>query len=470
MLDYFTSKKLEKKGKQVEAKVRTPIINDEDEYFLRRMISEEGTPPPLPNRPHSLNLAGDATDNQSQLVIHNDAVAEFQKSKEKKEKAKKTNRLFGLYSSITKTGKKPATSTTEKPLTPKEAAPETDKITDILDNLSLTISNDRVFSVSRESQVALSKFKTILKDIVNGVPTAYDDLIDLFNDSDGTLAESYDNMPAILQTLVKQVPAKFMPELAAVINEAQEHSGLGSAGDVSAATAAGGIGGAVKSFVTIKTMKDLVTKPGAMASMLKYIVNALKLRVPLPAFMGVNVLLGVGLFVLLIMLWYCHKRGRDKRLEKENILMVHSNGRIVDLPDDLILEGPIPSRGQSSRRSNRSHPQRSERPEPSRTQTERESDKRRAARREVHERKKREHEERSDQSDSDRRHGGSSDCAARRERRERRDRDDRNRNDDHLAPTSPKTHRHTDNRGSRRSFRSGDYDKDVRDRRSNERR
>jgi hypothetical protein len=41
-------------------------------------------------------------------------------------------------------------------------------------------------------------------------------------------------------------------------------------------------------------LKDLVTKPGAVVSLLKAIMNALKLR--WPAFMGTNVLLSLALF------------------------------------------------------------------------------------------------------------------------------------------------------------------------------
>jgi len=145
-----------------------------------------------------------------------------------------------------------------------------------------------------------AKFTVVLKDLVNGVPTAYDDLVDLLNDSDGTLAKSYDSLPSFLQKLVTQLPSKLTttlaPELLAVATEAQAFSGAGgvAGAEFGAAAAAGGIGGAAKSFLKISTLKDLVTKPGAVVSMLKYIMNALKLR--WPAFMGTNVLLSLGLF------------------------------------------------------------------------------------------------------------------------------------------------------------------------------
>ena len=129
----------------------------------------------------------------------------------------------------------------------------------------------------------------ILKDLVNGVPTAYDDLVHLLDDSQGTLAKSYDHLPSFLQKLITQLPTKLTgslaPELLAVATEAQ---GLGTA------TAGASFGAAAKSFLKPTSLKDLVTKPGAVVGLLKTIMNALKLR--WPAFMGTNVLLSLGLF------------------------------------------------------------------------------------------------------------------------------------------------------------------------------
>jgi len=109
MLEYFTYKKIKKNqdAKKTETKVQSPILNAEDEHFLSRIISEEGTPPALPTRPHGLGpVSGDATANQSQLVVHDDAIAEFQsksnKGKGKAEEEKKGNRLSGLVRNLTK--------------------------------------------------------------------------------------------------------------------------------------------------------------------------------------------------------------------------------------------------------------------------------------------------------------------------------------------------------------------------------
>ena len=109
MLEYFTYKKVKKHQaeKKAETKVQSPILNEEDEHFLSRIISEEGPRPALPTRPHGLGpVAGDDTANRSQLVVHDDAVAEFQskndKGKGKAGEEKKGNRLSGLVRSITK--------------------------------------------------------------------------------------------------------------------------------------------------------------------------------------------------------------------------------------------------------------------------------------------------------------------------------------------------------------------------------
>jgi hypothetical protein len=176
---------------------------------------------------------------------------------------------------------------------PSEASKEEDDINRVLDDLNLAAVNNRAFSISKESQELVQKFTVILKDLVNGVPTAYDDLVTLLNDSQGTLARQYDHLPGFLQKLITQLPNKLTgnlaPELLAVATEAQALN-LGAA----AASTGGGLAGAAKAFFKPNSLKDLVTKPGAVVSLLKAIMNALKLR--WPAFMGTNVLLSLGLF------------------------------------------------------------------------------------------------------------------------------------------------------------------------------
>jgi hypothetical protein len=175
-------------------------------------------------------------------------------------------------------------------VSPSEAIREENDINRVLDDLDLAAVNNRAFSISKESQEIVQKFTVILKDIVNGVPTAYDDLVHLLDDSNGTLSKSYEQLPRFLKKLIKQLPnrmTKYLgPELLAVATEAQAFRTGSSKG--------GGLSGAAKNIFKMGSLKDLVAKPGAVVSLLKTIMNALKLR--WPAFMGTNVLLSLALF------------------------------------------------------------------------------------------------------------------------------------------------------------------------------
>lgn len=147
--------------------------------------------------------------------------------------------------------------------------------------------------MSQESQKLVQEFTVILKDLVNGVPTAYDDLTHLLDGQNKTIEKSYDSLPSFLQKLITQLPTKLTstlaPELLAVATEAQALSGADAA-----AFGAGGAAGLASAAKSMFNLKNMVTKPGAVVSMLKAIMNALKLR--WPAFMGTNVLLSLGLF------------------------------------------------------------------------------------------------------------------------------------------------------------------------------
>ena len=58
--------------------------------------------------------------------------------------------------------------------------------------------------------------------------------------------------------------------------------------------------------------------------------------------------------MLLFVFWYCHKRGREVRLERERNEKgepVDSNGRVIELDDDPMLGAPGPSRSQAHSRT-----------------------------------------------------------------------------------------------------------------------
>jgi len=382
MLEYFAYKKFKKnktdkedkgKGKVTEEPApaasastaasasplpATPILDDEDKNFLERLTEtfswndddddDEGPKPALPPRVKTPDLTWDSDSESFRHETADTASPENAtavKDKEPEAKAKKTNRL----SQLLRRNKKPTDTNLDlvpaKPSSLTVPVPEADREKDdlsrVLDDLNLAARNNKVFSLSEESTELMKKFTQILKDLVNGVPTAVDDLTALLEDPDGMLAKNYEKLPSSLKKLVTQLPEKLSttlaPELLAVAAEAQ---GL-SKHD---AEAKGGIKGAAKRLLIPKNLKDLVTKPGAIVSMLKGIMNALKLR--WPAFMGTNVIWSLALFLLLFVLWYCHKRGREVRLEREKTELagvVDGSDRIEELPDDPTLPAPAPA-------------------------------------------------------------------------------------------------------------------------------
>ncbi len=136
-----------------------------------------------------------------------------------------------------------------------------------------------------------NRFTLVLKDLMNGVPTAYGDLESLLTNSEDQIQRSYTHLPPWLQKLIEQLPSKMTksigPEMLAAA--AEKHG-------VNAKYANMAAKGAEKAGLKVRvpSLKDLVTKPGAVAGMLKAIMNFLKLR--FPAFLGMNVLYSLALF------------------------------------------------------------------------------------------------------------------------------------------------------------------------------
>ncbi|KAI5837440.1 hypothetical protein DFP73DRAFT_568096 [Morchella snyderi] len=200
-------------------------------------------------------------------------------------------------------GKEPETFKVENPITEGGLVREEDELTAALESLNLAAENGRVFSMSTETKILLDKFILILKDISNGVPTAYQDLINLFDNSSKTFEDTFSTLPAFLQKIIKTLPkkmqAKMVPELLRTA----------AAASPAAAAEAEALGG-------MFTLKELITKPGLLMGMLKSVMNFLKLRFP-AALGGTSLAMSMALFVVLFVLWYCYKRGREVRLEAE---------------------------------------------------------------------------------------------------------------------------------------------------------
>ncbi|TQB70189.1 hypothetical protein MPDQ_000792 [Monascus purpureus] len=198
-------------------------------------------------------------------------------------------------------------------------------MTEVLDRLNLAAVNNRAFSISNETQELLWKFKLVLKDLVNGVPTAYKDLEILLRNSDKQLQQTYSKLPGFLRKLIEKLPEKWMQGLAPeAVAAASELAGSSSGNDQATATAQG-------TKLKLPSLRELVEKPAAITAMLRSIKAFLKAR--FPAAMGMNVLWSLALFTLLFVLWYCYKRGREERLQTEtNRLVPQEESRATNEP------------------------------------------------------------------------------------------------------------------------------------------
>lgn len=159
----------------------------------------------------------------------------------------------------------------------------------LLDNLSLSNINNRVFSFSAESQKYYDRFTQVLKDTLNGAPTAYEDMDKLMKEAGPTLEKHFESMPPFVQTLVKSLPAKLGatlgPELMAAASEKpgndlkarMESTNKPSTGAASAET---GEKDGQKKKQRIPGLKRLTSSNGVVASILRNIVNFLQVRFP----------------------------------------------------------------------------------------------------------------------------------------------------------------------------------------------
>lgn len=236
--------------------------------------------------------------------------------------------------------------------TPESREQDEREVSVLLDRLNLSAINNRVFSFSDQSQKLYAEFTLILKDIVNGAPTAWEDLETLLKENEKHLEQTFKNMPPFVQTLVKSLPSKFAtsmgPELMAM---AGDKPGNDLKKQMEAASASSSSIGAQNINVDLKkkqkrkvpNMKDLAKQKGTVTTMLTNIVNFLKLR--FPAFVtGTNVVMSLAVFskfypilphytvlslltispVLLFVFWYCRKRGKETRLLRESESAKHS--------------------------------------------------------------------------------------------------------------------------------------------------
>lgn len=262
-----------------------PVLDRDDESFLETLLSEDGPTPPLPDRVATPELEWPSDDASS--LNHHKVEKEDPKGKAKATETK-PNRLSMLFSKKKKHGNQLSPEDATNPQT--EEQKEANDINRVLDRLNLSAKNNKVINLSNESTDLLSRFTQIFKDLANGVPTAYDDLIKLISDRDGAISKGFEKLPSGLQKLVMQLPDKLTSSIAPeILAAAAKSQGLHFD-----QKAEGGLTEAGKKMFVPQNLLELLTKPGAVVGMLRAIVTALRAR--WPAFIGMNVIWSVSLF------------------------------------------------------------------------------------------------------------------------------------------------------------------------------
>ncbi|KAM3507092.1 hypothetical protein MY10362_001958 [Beauveria mimosiformis] len=329
-IDHGTAKLLKGKERDHCSGEVDAVLREDDERFIANLLAEhDGPAPPLPPRIDVSDLDW-PSDNDAAAAAP--AVAKKDGEVATKEEAKvekKPNRFSLLFTRHKKAedGLKPQ----DAQLATTEAEREKKDLGNVLDRLNLSAKNNKIVpGGGGDSAALLAKFTQVFKDLVNGVPTAVDDLTSLIEDRDGTIAKGFDKLPSSLKKLVTQLPDKVTATLGPeILAAAAASQGIKANTD-------DGLKGTAKKIFLPQNIIELVTKPGAVVAMLRAIVEALKTR--WPAFIGMNVLWSVALSLLLFVLWYCYKRGREVRLEREKTEnVIDGSDRFEELPDDPML-------------------------------------------------------------------------------------------------------------------------------------
>lgn len=195
-MEYFSFKKAKKDPDDAE-KTEVPVLNEEDEAFLHRLASE-GTPPPLPERPHDLPAALEPPTKDAQIALLDGAqniplpdvpdtpdgvvpAVEAESSKTGGSKTVKQSRIPFKWSFLRRDsrdskrrdrevvaadlssaaeGLKPADAKPNEDgnVSDHEAKKEEEEMTSVLEKLNLAAINNRVFSLSDESRELLRKW------------------------------------------------------------------------------------------------------------------------------------------------------------------------------------------------------------------------------------------------------------------------------------------------------------------------
>ena len=190
-MEYLKSKR--NKSPAPTQEVETPVLNEEDEEFLHR-IATEGPPPPLPARPGTdhLHETGNPEGNNAQMALYDGAQRiplpdapdtpegvtttaepDYIEAKKDHESSKKSKWSFlrrdsrdskrkatasGLMSAAEGLKSPEAQPNEDHVVSDPEAQKEEAEMSDVLEQLNLAAVNNRVFSISKESQELLHKY------------------------------------------------------------------------------------------------------------------------------------------------------------------------------------------------------------------------------------------------------------------------------------------------------------------------
>ncbi|CAE7228580.1 unnamed protein product [Rhizoctonia solani] len=343
MLPYYAYKRYKENQALKEA-----ALDKKDEQFLAEVV-EQSPPPPEPSTP--------ATTVDS---LFEESKTDWNKEKEKKtEPWGQTIKRWGTFgrasssNSVSKKGSAQPTPSSSQPQTPSELPkpvvqepvaaandsttpePELTKeqrdLAEVLDSLDMQAGSQGIAFTTPDTRALLQQFTQIIKDIITGVPTAYNDLIEFLESSSTQLSKEWNSLPSSFQKLIRSLPLGIPPDVfasmtagaaAAVPTAAADSAPKASTGfasklnPMSMFTKTNPTTGAKShTLPSPGKIKDLLGTGGGIATIFRSIITFLKTRFPMLA--GTNALMSMGLSILMLLLWYCYKRGREVRLQKE---------------------------------------------------------------------------------------------------------------------------------------------------------
>lgn len=204
-MEYFSSKRPRSKSPAPHTQVETPVLTEEDEAFLARIETEdtppelpERLPPPLPARPQDWPETGETHGNNAQIALLDgaqniplpdvpdipddlDLPTTVESDDKTKDKGKQKEGRKSMWSFLRRDSRdakrknKEAAATNlmsaaeglksadahpneAETVSEPEAKKEEEEMITVLEQLNLAAVNNRVFSVSKESQELLHKY------------------------------------------------------------------------------------------------------------------------------------------------------------------------------------------------------------------------------------------------------------------------------------------------------------------------